>query len=261
MAGGVVDTGLRQSVQEKRHIMATSKFPKATPHDPIKEVFPDLFVVYGSMRLPPPAMRISRNMVIVRQGDELTLINPVRLSKREEQALGALGAVKNVVRLAYGHGLDDRYYVDHYSAAFWCLPGPQKYDEPKPSQTLAKGSGSPVGDSDLFVFEGTNFPESALLLHRHGGLLITCDSVQHWSDWNQCTLLARLVMKYALGFSKTTLIGRPWLKAMTPKGGSLKPDFDRLLTLQFDHLISGHGSFCEGDAHTNVEAAVKRAFA
>jgi hypothetical protein len=240
--------------------MTTKKFPKATPHDPIKEIFPDLFVVYGSVRLPPPGMRISRNMVIVRQGDELTLISPVRLSKKGEKALETLGVVKNVIRLAYGHGLDDHYYVERYGAAFWSQPGPQKYDEPKADYMLAQGSGSPVGESELFVFKETKFPESALLLRRHGGVLITCDSVQHWSNWNQCTIPARFVMKYALGFSKTTLIGPVWLKAMTPKGGSLRPDFDRLLALQFDHLIAAHGSFCKGGAHERVETAILRAF-
>ena len=38
----------------------TATYPEATPHDPITEILPDLFVVYGSIHLPPPGMRISR---------------------------------------------------------------------------------------------------------------------------------------------------------------------------------------------------------
>jgi hypothetical protein len=57
----------------------TQTHPDPTPHDDIVEVLPDLFVVYGSIRLPLPGMRISRNMAVVRQGGALTLINPVRM--------------------------------------------------------------------------------------------------------------------------------------------------------------------------------------
>ena len=88
---------------------------------------------------------------------------------------------------------------------------------------------------------------------------MTCDSLQHWTDWSYCTLLARTVIKM-FGFSLRTLIGSFWLKSMTPKGGSLKPDFDRLLKLEFKHLIGAHGRLCRDRAHGEVEAEVRRVF-
>jgi len=47
---------------------------------------------------------------------------------------------------------------------------------------------------------------------------------------------------------------------LTPKGGSLKPDFDRLLKLEFKHLIGAHGRLCGERAHEEVQAEVKRVF-
>jgi len=72
-------------------------------------------------------------------------------------------------------------------------------------------------------------------------------------------LLSKTVIKM-FGFSLRTLIGSFWLKSMTPKGGSLKPDFDRLLKLEFKHLIGAHGRLCVERAHEEVQAEMKRVF-
>jgi hypothetical protein len=37
-------------------------------------------------------------------------------------------------------------------------------------------------------------------------------------------------------------IGPNWLKAVTPPGGSMPADFERVLALDFDNLITGHGT-------------------
>ena len=62
------------------------------------------------------------------------------------------------------------------------------------------------------------------------------------------------------GFSLRTLIGKFWLEARTPKGVSLKPDFQRLLRLDFKHLIGARGRLCRERAHEQVEAEVRRVF-
>ena len=97
------------------------------------------------------------------------------------------------------------------------------------------------------------------MLNRHGGILITCDSLQHWTDWSFCSLAARATMQL-FGFSLRTLIGTFWLKAVSPKGASLKADFQQLLGLHFDHLIGAHGRLCRDGAHKQVEAEVLRVF-
>jgi hypothetical protein len=47
---------------------------------------------------------------------------------------------------------------------------------------------------------------------------------------------------------------------MTPKGVSLKRYFQRLLRLDFKHLIGAHGRLCRERAHEQVEAEVRRVF-
>jgi len=195
-----------------------------------------------------------------REDGVLTLINPVRLNLEEEKKLGELGEIKHVLRQGAIHGRDDAYYVDKFSAEFWCLANSGKfYSKPDPDHIIGVGAALPIDDAELFVFDGTNQPESALLYKRHGGILITCDCVQSWQDWNQCNIVARIMMPF-LGFGLRTLIGRPWQKGMTPDGGNLQSEFDRLLQWDFDHMVAAHGGFCRGSAHGEVEAAVKKAY-
>ena len=47
---------------------------------------------------------------------------------------------------------------------------------------------------------------------------------------------------------------------MTPEGGSLKSEFERLLTLDFDRLLSAHGSLLTAGAKDSVAMAVRKAF-
>jgi hypothetical protein len=51
-----------------------------------------------------------------------------------------------------------------------------------------------------------------------------------------------------------------WVKMMTPEGGSLESEFRRLLELDFDQLLSAHGSLLETGAHGACERAVDKMF-
>jgi len=235
-----------------------SKYPAALPHESIEQIFPEVFLVHGSARV-GPGMRMNRNMIIVRHNGALTAISPVRIDAAAESELDRLGKLTNVIRIGYYHGVDDRYYVDRYGAEFWCQTRSDYYPEPQPTRPLDENIVLPIEPTELFLFKETRFPEAAILLKVHGGLLITCDSLQHWTDWSYCTLLSKMVIKM-FGFSLRTLIGSFWLKSMTPKGGSLKPDFDRLLKLEFKHLIGAHGRLCVERAHEEVQAEMKRVF-
>ncbi len=232
-------------------------YPAVQPHGSVEEIIPDVFVVYGTMRM-APLMRIGRNMVICREGNELTLLNPIRLSSAGEAELEKLGHVTNVIRLGCFHGLDDQYCVDRFAARFWCQPESKRYSEPVPDVELREDTQLPIRDTRLIAFRAARAPECVVLIERAGGLLVTCDSVQHYSNWQRTSLIARLVMRY-YGFTKSTQIGPLWLKYMASKGGDLKADFDRLLELEFERLISAHGSLVEKDAHAAVEKAVKHA--
>lgn len=237
--------------------LASVSFPAAEPHAPLEKVLDDVYFLHGSIRM-APGMRINRNMVVFRHDGELTLVNPVRLD--DDAELDKLGAVKHVVRIGAFHGMDDRYYLDKYDAKFWSQERAKLPDDaPKPDVVIAEHGEVPIPNATFFVFREAKEPESALLLNRHGGVLVTCDSVQHHVDKTNCSFLGKAAMSL-MGFMRPMNIGPPWLKRMTKEGGSLEPDFRRLLELDFDHAAGGHGQFCKGGAHDKLSATVTAVF-
>ena len=233
--------------------------PAAQFHGEIKELFSNVYWVQGTARM-APGLCMNRNMVVLRHQGELLLINPVRLSDPGEKALQALGEIKHILRLGVFHGLDDQYYKDKFSAQFWCQANSNHYAMPsKPDRLLNEDTELPFPDLKLFLFKKTAKPEAALLLQRHDGLLMTCDSLQHYQDWQGVSFLMRPIMR-CFGFGLRTLIGPPWKKMMTPKNGSLKEDFESLMNLEFKHLVGAHGSPCVEHAKAGVRKAIDLAF-
>jgi len=237
--------------------MATSH-PPYYPHDGVEEIASDLFMVRGSIRM-NALMSISRNMAIVRHAGELNLVNPIRLDEPGERALLELGDVKRILRLGSMHGVDDPYYVDRFGAELWAPGDSQTYPEPVVDRLLAPDQPLPFPDGEVFPFVGTVQPECVLLLSRDPGVLLTCDGIQHYGDYRHNSFVARVVMPW-IGFPKTTIIGPFWLKVMTPDGESLASEFERLLSLDFDRLLSAHGSLLASGAKASVTAAVRKAF-
>ncbi len=229
-----------------------SSFPKAMPHHGLVRILDDAWYVQGSVDM-KPFVRLQRNMVVLRHEGQLTLINSVRMDEAGEAALLALGEVAHVVKIGI-HGMDDAYCADRFSAKRWATPGlADDVAEPLSSDSL------PHPKLSLFLFEHTKEPEAALLLDSDGGLLITCDSVQHWEPSDLMSLPAKLLTRL-MGFQHPAQIGPPWRKMMTTAGGSLKPDFERLASLGFTRLIGGHGGLCDGDAPAQLRATMARVF-
>lgn len=221
------------------------------PHGPVETLFDDVFWLQGTVRM-GPGMVINRVMVILREGEDLTVVNAVRPS--DPSIIDALGTVKNVVKIGV-HGMDDAWYQEHYGAKRWAPAGVEGADS-----VLGPNTEQPVSWIKTFQFEHTKRPELALLADRDEGLLITCDSVQNWPDTERCSLLAKGVT-YVFGFTaRPAQIGPPWRKIQTPEGGSLKPDFDRLAALPFDHLVGGHGRPLVGGAREALKATVAATF-
>ena len=233
-------------------------YAPVTPHDAVEEIATDVYMVRGSVRMNALA-RVTRNMAIIRHRGELNLVNPIRLDDDGEKQLRALGEVKRLLRLGPLHGLDDAYYVDRFGAELWAQGPSASYPEPKIAEQLSGDRPLPFPDAELFEFSGTLQPESLLLLRRDSGILLSCDSIQHYGDYRHNALFARLMMPF-IGFPKTTVVGPIWLKIMTPEGGSLKGEFERLLGLDFDCLLSAHGSLLASGAKQSVAAAVRKAF-
>jgi len=232
-------------------------FPPVYAHGPVARIGDDLFWVHGSIKF-NALMTISRNMAIVKSGGDLTLINPVRLNEAGLAALDALGAVKHIVRLGAAHGLDEPFYVARHKPLVWRQEGRSRYPAPPIDRVLSEGGPLPFGGARLVSFGGANFAECAIALARGKGVLLTCDSLQHYGDYSNNNLIARVAMPL-VGFPRTTLVGPIWLRHATPTGGSLRADFERLLALDFDALLSAHGTFLASGAHAAAKLAVDKA--
>lgn len=218
-------------------------FPRALPHGPLVEVLPDLFVVTGTFQLAFGAIAFPRNMTILRHGSELTLFNSVRLTSDGEKELAALGDIRHVVRLGAFHGVDDAYYLDRYRPAFWL---PDKTQVPSrlkglAAQTLTHGMRPAFAPhSEVFLFQDTRLPEAVVRLPHGTGLLLVCDSVGNFRSTEGFSALARLLMPG--GVAPCTVASSTWRRQMRKRGGpSLRGDFERLLSLDFDGLVPAHG--------------------
>ncbi|MCA9529833.1 MAG: hypothetical protein KC543_06835 [Myxococcales bacterium] len=239
-------------------VSKAQRFARPEAHGPIEEVVDGVYWVRSRFRM-APGVRISRNMTIVADGGALTLVNPVRLSAIGERALAKLGTVAHVVKLGYFHDVDDAYTLDRFGAPYWALPEGTRRDFPPATETL-RPDHLPLRDATLFAFEDTRKPEAALRIDRGGGVLITCDSLQHWPDTAGCSLPAKVATR-RMGFLKRrATIGPPWHTAMRPKEGTLERDFRRLLDLPFEHLIGAHGAPLRGGARDAVAETVAATF-
>jgi hypothetical protein len=228
------------------------------PHGNVEEIAEDIFMLRGSIKM-NPLLRITRNMGIIRNGDELSLINPVRVSAKVEAQIAKLGQIKHVIRLGCFHGVDDPYYVEKFGAQMWAQLGGTTYTVPKIDKELDSVAPLPFDNAEIFEFAGTTQPESALLIKRGTGILFTCDAIQNYGDYSYNNIVAKILMPF-IGFPRTTIIGPIWLKYQTPEDETLEPEFRRLLGLKFDRLLAAHGTLLKTGAHAAVERAVNKVF-
>src|SRR5262245_49635093 len=130
------------------------QLPPALPHGLLEEVFSDVFFVTGMMKtvLMDVPWQFSRNMVVVRDGDALTLVNSIRLDETGLNRLEALGRVANVVKIGSLHGRDDAFYRQCYGARFWALPGMTDGHGLVADRELRPGGEMPFAGCGVFVF-------------------------------------------------------------------------------------------------------------
>lgn len=241
-------------------------FPPALPHGPLRQVLSDIYFVTGTVVMPGLVpLAFSRNMTVVRQGDELVLINTVRLDADGLRALDALGAVKHVIRIAGFHGMDDPFYKDRYNATVWALSG-QGYGagfnatvDPQRAyfhadRGIEPGGELPLQGASLYSF-GTTPPEGLLLLPRDGGVLVAGDALQNWGKADAYFNLMARVMMRGMGFLKPYNLGPGWLRAAKPTREALAG----VLDLGFEHLLPAHGAEVLGGAKQAFRPVIERA--
>ncbi|WP_308364477.1 MULTISPECIES: hypothetical protein [unclassified Microbulbifer] len=237
-------------------------YPPAQPHGKIRRLLPEFFCLPGTTKL-APATVVKRNMGIVRCGDDLILVNPVRLRPAVEEKLLDLGNIRHAVRLGYYHGCDDLYYRDKFNLTFWRQPNSTFYPAPAADQWLREGGDCPVPGGYFFEFSRGRFPEAALWVPGDGGLLLTCDALQYWENWCGCSWCGKHLLRLS-GFRRGMQVAPIWRMRMTPEGKDLAhwllADFQRLLRLPFAHLLSAHGDFCPDTAHEQAARAIAKSF-
>ena len=239
-------------------------FPAALPHGEIREVLPGLHFVTGTIAMPTPvALRFSRNMTIVQEGERLVLINTVRLDAAGLRALDALGKVTDVIRIAGNHGQDDPFYKDRYGAKVWASRGmrytagfdadaPDTYLEP--DVVFDEDTMLPIEGASVHVMHSKP-PEAVLLLKRHGGTLVSGDCLQNMESSDAYfNWLARVTMPL-MGFIKPRNVGPAWLKQCKPP----KDELGEVAALEFVNVLPAHGTPVIGHARDEYRPAIDRA--
>ncbi len=222
----------------------------AWPHSAIKEIFPNIFFVMGMNKTHYSGVDLqhSRNMVIIRDGNILSLINTVRLDDDGLAALDALGKVENVIRIGAFHGRDDAFYCNRYQAKLWAIKG-MVHDNNRPTDIeLIPNGKMPFPESSLFVFDTSSHPEGILHIAQEGGILITCDSIKNWLEPDQFFSSETAKLYTEQGFFGVASISQVWKQACNVEAS----DFERLKSLEFCHLISAHGDPLLNNAHEKV---------
>ena len=234
-----------------------SDFPALLPHCDIQEILPDVFFLKGLIRVESdPISEFSRNMIIIRDGDSLTLVNTIRLNDAGLAHLESLGTVRQLVKLGAFHGRDDAFYIDRYKIPLWAPMGMTYSRGEKTDKALEENVPGPTPDASVFVFDTPKLPEAALILERCSGILITCDSLQNMMGPDEYFNDHAAESKRRLGFFHKATVAPGWLKYAEPK----THDLVRLKELKFRHLLSAHGEPLLNDAHEAVCATMGRLF-
>jgi len=240
--------------------MMDNRYPVATDHGDIKEIFKDVFFVTGSVVM-APGIVLSRNMIILREGKSLTLISSVRLNDQGLQALDALGKVEHVIKLGAYHlgvhnGLDDPFYVQRYNAKLWAMPEMDHKQGLETTVYLTPQTALPIKGLAMFQFDSSKMPEGLLLLERDGGILIACDSLQNWCEIDPFFSEKAAVSMQRAGFIRAANVGPQWYKVCDPQS----IEFERILRMPFCHLLPSHGTPIIDTANQQFAATFKAMF-
>lgn len=239
--------------------MSAETYSPAWPHGELTPFLDELWYVMGTNRVHHAGvdLQTSRTMLVVRDGDALTLVNTVRLDEDGLRALDALGCVRDIVRLGAFHGRDDPFYRDRYGARLWAMPGSIHADGREADRPITEHGVLPIAGASAHVFGTARMPEAALRLERSDGVLVTCDAVQSWSYVDRFFSPETGATFEAAGLIRPAHVPSTWLEACAPEVS----DFERLLALPFRHLVSAHGEPLLHDARERLAEDVRRVFA
>ena len=246
--------------------MGNDKFSPADLHGPIKEIFENIYMVSGTIKIPfPLPWWVSRNMVIIKEGRDLTLVNSMRLSEEGLGELKKLGEIKNTLRLASFHGRDDPFYKDRFNTTAYSIKGqiyargfnPKATDQDayfKSDIELDHGSEFPIPGAQIFRFASGLSGEGLLHLSRDGGIVISGDSMQNCHAVDQYYNPLGKFLSKLFGLIKPCNIGPGWFKLNKPQISDVR----KLLDLDFENVLPVHGDPVLGSAKDGFRMAIDR---
>ncbi|CDZ79301.1 hypothetical protein BN59_03619 [Legionella massiliensis] len=231
-----------------------SNYSPVWPHGQITKVFEGIYVVRGTNITHFEQLEIqhSRNMTIIENDGELTLINTLRLNESGLSELEQLGKVKHVLSIGAFHGRDDSFYLDRYHAKLWAVHPQEKENGNR--QQLQNSTYLPIKNGQFFIFKNASPAEGFVYLSEEEGIIINCDSIKNWVAVDEYFSEDTAKLAQASGEIAKARISPIWLKAT----GVQKADFDSLLKLKFKHLISAHGDVLRDTAYLDVKNSVDR---
>jgi len=215
------------------------KYRPVAPHGDLEEVTENVYVVMGSHVI-VRGLRIGLTMTIVKQGSELTIINPFRLRKEVEDEILKLGSIKHLVRISSMHGACDQYFIDKFQTTFWDLPAPDD-KLPKGDKLLEEGGNFPIDGAKILMMQDLKLPEAVVWIPNGGGTLLTADIIQNGRPRPHGSMGGNLFnrgMKFLSGHC-----GCPPFYRMNQDIGKdmYQPNFPRILELEFENVMPGHG--------------------
>ncbi len=238
-------------------------YPKALKHGEIRKIFENIFFVTGTTAMKAPApMKFSRNMTIIREGEDLVLVNSVRLGEAGLAQLETLGKIRHVVRLAGFHGMDDPFYKNRYKAKVWSVNASYTTgfdDPPKPQDIyfdadviIDDSTPLPLANSTLYEFKTSTPGEALLHLQANNGVVISGDCLQNWSEADKYFSWFSKIMMKKKGFIKPHNIGPGWLKIAAPE----YQEIVNILELDFEHVLPAHGKPVIGGAKESYRPVI-----
>ena len=141
-----------------------SDYSPVWPHGDIVKEFEGIYVVRGTNITHFEDMKIqhSRNMTIIENNGDLTLINTVRLDEKGLRELDKLGTTKHVISIGAFHGRDDSFYLDRYQAKLWTVQANSSYHT---VHYLNDTDELPIKNGNFFMFKNASCSEGFIYIN------------------------------------------------------------------------------------------------
>ena len=192
-------------------------------------------------------MMIGRTMTIYKDGDDLIILNSIRVNEAVEKDILELGQVKHLVRMCDAHGLDDPYYFDKFKPTYWGLDTFKAINGPngplRHTKVLQEGD-TPIPNMKVVTIQSGK--ECTFWIPDHGGTVIACDLVQNVTEIPiHASWFGGKITKWG-GFMGECTCAPPLWKIL--HGKDHKQAVQNILSWDFENLFTAHGSARVGGA-------------